>query len=44
MTEIITSLKPLLIDLYTHIYIYGKGIDNLKVLRSMEEVAFVHSA
>ena len=27
MTEIITSLKPLLIDTYTHICIYGKGIN-----------------
>ena len=41
MTEIITSLKPLLIDTYTHICIYGKGINrqnhktNNKVLSSI---------
>ena len=43
MAEVVTSL----IDLYAHIYIHGKIYfdiwkDNFKVLRSMEEVAFVH--
>ena len=43
MAEIVTSL----IDLYAHIYIHGKIYfviwkDDFKILRSLEEVDFVH--
>ena len=42
MTEIITSLKPLLIDTYTHICIYGKVINRQNHKTKTKVLSSIH--